>query len=394
MPQIEISKIKLRRGSNAQRKQVIFDQGEIVSTTDTKRVFIGTGSLSGGFPVASKVHPPLLNYYSLSSTDAEIGDLVNANNKFYQLIASDYTDISNWQDVSTVIDTVPFSYSDDNTLTLNPSSISAIYINPNSVSNGLYISNGVLQTNINTKCLEISALKLSVKASGIDEREINSAALSSGLTGGSGSKILLDIDTDHFHFVSNKLTLSSEPLLPLVPSPAGEYVDGIKEMTVNNYGQVTEVIPVTLLDDPKLVTRIQYINNPAGLIRQDFPLSAGWTQIDFSPVGGGASLVEVGAKTATLFLNLKSNLSAYNTYIRASREPLSASLGPKLYDPAGHRCIAVEGSVKIGVQCNIAIGNVGNSGTGTPIVYLKDTGNYAVNFGATLWDISVESYGY
>jgi hypothetical protein len=255
MPQIEISKIKLRRGTNAQRKRVIFDQGEIVSTTDTKRVFIGTGSLSGGFPVGSKVHPPLLNYSSLSSTDAEIGDLVNANNKFYQLISQPYTNISNWRDVGLVVDTVPFSYSNDNTLILNPSSISAIYIDPDSVSNGLYISNGVLQTNFNTKSLEISSLKLSIKASGIDEREINSSTLSQGLTGGSGSKIRLNVDSNKFYFSNNTLSfhLSSTTLtdvdnrtivksgsgvISLSSSPALSATNQWPKITVDQFGRV------------------------------------------------------------------------------------------------------------------------------------------------------------
>lgn len=95
MPEIVIAKTKFRRGSNDERKSVSFDQGEPVFTTDTKRLFIGTGSLSGGIVIGSKIHPPITNFHSLSNTIAEIGDLQFANNKFYQLTA-----YNSWGDVN------------------------------------------------------------------------------------------------------------------------------------------------------------------------------------------------------------------------------------------------------------------------------------------------------
>jgi hypothetical protein len=48
MPDIKIVKIKLRRGSEIQRKLVTFDQGELGYVTDTKRVFVGDGTTTGG----------------------------------------------------------------------------------------------------------------------------------------------------------------------------------------------------------------------------------------------------------------------------------------------------------------------------------------------------------
>jgi len=43
-----IGKIKVRRGTNLQRKQVIFEDGEIVYSIDTKRAFIGDDTTQGG----------------------------------------------------------------------------------------------------------------------------------------------------------------------------------------------------------------------------------------------------------------------------------------------------------------------------------------------------------
>jgi len=43
-----IVKFKLRRGTDDQRKTVVFEEGEMIYTTDTKRVYVGDGRLSGG----------------------------------------------------------------------------------------------------------------------------------------------------------------------------------------------------------------------------------------------------------------------------------------------------------------------------------------------------------
>lgn len=43
--------LQLRRGTDAQRATTIFDQGELVYTTDTKKVYVGDGSTTGGITV-------------------------------------------------------------------------------------------------------------------------------------------------------------------------------------------------------------------------------------------------------------------------------------------------------------------------------------------------------
>lgn len=209
MPEIEISKIKARRGTDAQRKLIVLDQGELAYTLDTKRLFIGNGASLGGDVVGNKIHPPLSNTSSLTTLKAEVGDIVAVNKIFYQLISPDYTNISNWREYKFNIDDVIFSFDENNALTLNDNAISAKYIDPSTVSNGLKIESGVLQTNFQTKSLEISAFKLSIKQSGIDEREISSSTLINGLTGGSGNKIGVNTNPNYFYFnASNQLDLS------------------------------------------------------------------------------------------------------------------------------------------------------------------------------------------
>jgi hypothetical protein len=207
MPEIVIAKTKFRRGSNDERKSVSFDQGEPVFTTDTKRLFIGTGSLSGGIVIGSKIHPPITNFHSLSNTIAEIGDLQFANNKFYQLTA-----YNSWGDVNLKLNPITFSYDSSNYLNLNQDSISAIYLDSSTISNGIKVDSGLLQLDFQTKSFELSSGKLSIKISGLDEREISSTSFGNGIEGGSGDKISLKVDPSYFIFSGDTLSLSSAPV--------------------------------------------------------------------------------------------------------------------------------------------------------------------------------------
>lgn len=205
---IEISKIKARRGTDAQRKTISLDQGELAYTLDTKRLFVGNGVTLGGTVVGNKIHPQLLNYISLSSVNSQVGDIVPVNNFFYQLTSPDYTNLSNWQKFRFNVNSVIFSFDSSDTLQMNAGSLPASYINPSTVSNGLTINAGVLQTSFQPKSLELSAFKLSLKAGGINEREINSSTLINGLTGGSGNKIGIKSNPNYFYYDTNGLNLS------------------------------------------------------------------------------------------------------------------------------------------------------------------------------------------
>ncbi len=54
MANISIVKLKVRRGSDAQRETIVLDQGEIGYTLDTRRLFVGDGSTFGGQSVSNK----------------------------------------------------------------------------------------------------------------------------------------------------------------------------------------------------------------------------------------------------------------------------------------------------------------------------------------------------
>jgi hypothetical protein len=211
MPNIEIVKYKLRRGTKAQQLVSILDQGELAYTIDTKRVFVGTGTLSGGNVVGNKIHQPLNSYSSLTSTIAEVGDLVVANNLLYQLINTTYSNISSWRYIGPSIDQNILEFNSNNLLSIKNFSISSSKINPASVKNGLKIDSGNLELDYDSIFFGISSNKVTMLPNSISETEISSSVLSSGLVGGSGNKLTLSIDPQYFYFNAGRLSLSAIP---------------------------------------------------------------------------------------------------------------------------------------------------------------------------------------
>jgi len=101
MANVSIVKLKVRRGPDVQRQQIVLDQGELGFTTDTQRFFIGDGATVGGIS-------PAINYYSTSfqqltassatSQPFQIGDIVYDSNSssFYNLTGAPNNNISNY----------------------------------------------------------------------------------------------------------------------------------------------------------------------------------------------------------------------------------------------------------------------------------------------------------
>ena len=73
MSSISVVKLKVRRGKDGDRQQVILDQGELGFTTDSHRLFVGDGLTYGGLNAS-------INFYQTTSfgalTYAQIGDIV------------------------------------------------------------------------------------------------------------------------------------------------------------------------------------------------------------------------------------------------------------------------------------------------------------------------------
>lgn len=70
-----VVKLVIRRGQNADRKNIILSNGELGYVQDTQRVFVGDGVTFGGFPVGNVFFGPTPNINSFDSV-AENGDLI------------------------------------------------------------------------------------------------------------------------------------------------------------------------------------------------------------------------------------------------------------------------------------------------------------------------------
>ncbi len=212
MADIKIVKLKIRRGTNAQRKSTVLDQGELGYTTDTKRLFIGNGVLSGGLHIGAKIHPPLSNYASLSDLNAETGDMVMANNLVYQLTGSNYSLITDWANISQQFNSSTFEYNAQNVLDLKTDSVSPTKLNSSLVTNGVIIDGGELKASINSNHFTISANEITIKPDGIGKYELSSDAFTNGLTGGSGLPVGINLDPTTLYLkFGTQLSVSAFP---------------------------------------------------------------------------------------------------------------------------------------------------------------------------------------
>ena len=211
MPDIEIVKLKIRRGTEAQRTSVILEQGELGYTTDNKRIWVGDGFTSGGNVVGNVVHPPLSISSRTALATATTGDLVYENRFLYQLSGSDYSVLSGWGFIGSVGDKSTIDYNSGNKLHVIDNAISARNLNPDSVYSagaiGLNATAG-LSANVDNSTIQINSNKLSVLT--IDENHIDTSSFGNGIVGGGGTVISIDA-TNTFSFPNGELEIASVP---------------------------------------------------------------------------------------------------------------------------------------------------------------------------------------
>ena len=244
MPDISIIKLKIRRGTDAQRANVVLEQGELGYTTDTRRVFVGDGITQGGIPVSNIFHAPIDYPANLvNERSAVVNDIVYAGSSIYQLVADKYDTIDNWKkiggNVYTDESTIEYynSPQGENTLRIKDGGIGPTKFASNAAYNqgGIVASpsNGLL-INVDNETINITNTnQLSVNK--INEKHISSLSFERGIVGGDGNKISLSVEEDYFGFNSNQLTLTSIPtgvvsFDSIIPGVFGDgiYADGGK----------------------------------------------------------------------------------------------------------------------------------------------------------------------
>ena len=217
-PDIKVIKLKIRRGTDADRKLIKLDEGELGYTTDTYRVFVGDGVLSGGRVVGNKIFNPVLNTFNhLSTINAQIGDIVPLSGVNYQLTSTDYTQLSNWSLFSPQLNPTYLKYSgnETGTLTIVPLSLDASVLSTTTLSSTtINFDSNKINVNYDTSIFGATT-KLTILSGGLSSIHISPNALGPGLSGGNGTPIGVDVDGTTIGFVGNKLQLISSPVTAL-----------------------------------------------------------------------------------------------------------------------------------------------------------------------------------
>lgn len=216
MPAQTIIKLKIRRGTNTQRKLVVLEQGELGYATDTGRTFVGDGATLGGRPVGSVVHNPVSSLLGRTQVAGAVaGDIVAERSLMFMLTGSDYSVANNWINIGTKVDgtTLRYVVGADlvNRITVSDAGLGWEKFNGNiiKVNGGLEVTGG-LSVNVDNITTQLSNNKVVVK--GITENTIASTAFGPSISGGGGAKINVNFDPLYFKYNSSQqLSLSAIP---------------------------------------------------------------------------------------------------------------------------------------------------------------------------------------
>jgi hypothetical protein len=213
MADISIIKLKVRRGTNSQRQRIILEQGELGFTTDTQRLFIGNGFLSGGVVAGNLIHGPLQTAGSRTSLNNAVqGDIVNEGGYLYQLSGTNYSQTSAWGFIGTKPDNTSVEYNGSRQLALKNNGISGTKF----ASTAAYNMGGLVATSASGLSANVDRVTLTITASNqlsvlqINQNNIASSALGDGLTGGNGALLRVNAGPG-FSFNSGVLSLTSVP---------------------------------------------------------------------------------------------------------------------------------------------------------------------------------------
>ena len=199
MANITIVKLKVRRGSDDQRKQITLDQGEVGYTLDTRRLFVGDGTTLGGRVIGNTSIGPfgdIANLGPANSPGLQVGDIGYANSKLYRLTSFSYDDaLSGYAYIGNVPDNTTIGFGtgkNENKLIVkkDPGGLDATYFHGNFFGEGLLSAGNAITFNGSTDYFRVSgnatgSQNIAPVIGSITQRELARAALGDGLSGGS-----------------------------------------------------------------------------------------------------------------------------------------------------------------------------------------------------------------
>tara|TARA_R100001377_G_scaffold52804_1_gene30975 strand:- start:413 stop:1441 length:1029 start_codon:yes stop_codon:yes gene_type:complete len=239
MPDVEIVKLKLRRGTDSQRQSVILEQGELGYTTDRKRVWVGDGFTAGGHVAGNLVYAPLTSSAKTSLAEAVQNDLVYEDNLLFQLSGTDYSILSNWAFIGSQTDTASISYDVNNKLHVVTGAISATSLNSDVVAtNGGITLNPVqgLSAAVDGTSIRVNSTTGQLSVLGAP---VPTSCIGNGLSGGGGNQIGL-FTCPSFGFPGGKLEIVNAPGCTVCACALNQSTVGNGlQMTSNCLGMVT-----------------------------------------------------------------------------------------------------------------------------------------------------------
>lgn len=247
MAQINIAKIKLRRGTDAQRLTVVLDQGEITYSQDGQRIYVGDGVKIGGLHVASKIHSPITTQNGLTAVNAEKNDVCYADGTLYQLSGSDSSSLSGWMSINSFsVDETTTVITGSNTITVASSGINADHLDPSTFAGGVE-NDGTNVRVLHDGSFDTSTEVLKISNAGVTEFHISSDALTGVIGGGSGGKINLNYDSTYFvENSAGELSLTDSPSFgfdEISPDLIGRglYLDSFNKTLNSNISDIDEL---------------------------------------------------------------------------------------------------------------------------------------------------------
>jgi hypothetical protein len=308
MPDISIIKLRVRRGTDAQRRTIILEQGELGYTTDTNRLYVGDGITLGGAPAGAVNSTPLNHVNSLTGvTGAGLYDIVNANSLLYQLTGTNYTALSSWAFIGTKVDNSTIQYNGSNIITLKDRGITGTkFASTAGYSQGAIIAtpaNG-LSANIDNTTVKIISNRLTVGS--ISAGNISNKALGNGLRGGDGTTLSINATPSSFGYNSGVLALTALPfgIVNAASLSANTIGPGLFIDTNNKLEATFQTVDSSL----------QLVNNMVGIKPVITAGSTNFSNIAYNANGQITSTTSIITRALTGNHPINSHLSTFNGF--------------------------------------------------------------------------------
>jgi hypothetical protein len=118
MASVSVIKLKVRRGTDAQRKQITLDEGELGFVTDPgkQRLFVGDGRTAGGISATMKFYAGSITSTPSAFATAQPNDLIynTGDSKLYVLTGADFTAFSSYRYIGPAVDGVTIQTNESN----------------------------------------------------------------------------------------------------------------------------------------------------------------------------------------------------------------------------------------------------------------------------------------